>query len=59
MECPICNKQVDREEMSWTTDCHGITFRLVCNACWDKIMEEKGYDGEYYTEADENIYDDY
>lgn len=59
MECPICGKQVDREEMSWTRDCHGITFRLVCGSCYDKVMGEKGYDGEYYTEADENIYEDY
>lgn len=57
--CPICKKQVEREGMSWTNDCHGITFRLVCNSCWDSIMEEKGYDGEYYTEADECIDEDY
>lgn len=55
-ECPVCGKEVDRREMSWTTDCHGITFRLVCPECYDKLME-KGYDGEYYTEADECIWD--
>ena len=45
--------------MSWTHDCHGIPFRLVCGGCYAKIMEEKGYDGEYYTEADECIDEDY
>ena len=44
--------------MVWTYDCHGITYRLVCYKCYDRIMEEKGYDGEFYTELDENI-DDY
>jgi hypothetical protein len=57
--CPVCEKQVAREEMSWTNDCHGITFRLVCNKCWDSIMETKDYDGEYYSEQDEEIYEDY
>lgn len=57
-ECPVCNKQVPREEMTWTNDCHGITFRKVCYNCWDYIMSTKGYDGEYYTEADENIWED-
>ena len=57
--CPECQKQVIRECMSWTNDCHGITFRLVCNRCLDRIMETKGYDGEYYTEADETIEEDW
>lgn len=52
--CPICNKTVDRSDMGFTRDCHGITYRLVCWDCYDKLME-KGYDGEYYTEADECI----
>ena len=52
--CPVCEKQVEREGMEFTTDCHGITFRLVCWDCWERLMA-KGYDGEYYTEADENI----
>lgn len=38
--------------------CHGIPFRLVCDRCYQRIMS-KGYDGEYYTEADEQIEDDY
>jgi len=56
--CPVCGKEFEREDMVWTHDCHGITFRLVCYDCYNEIMEEKGYDGEYYTEYDENI-DDY
>lgn len=56
--CPVCNNEVDREDMNFTRDCHGITFRLVCCDCWTRIME-KGYDGEYYTEEDEQIEDDY
>lgn len=57
--CPECGKEVDREYMWWTYDCHGIPFRLVCFDCCDRIMESKGYDGEYYTEADETIEPDY
>lgn len=45
-------------EMDFTRDCHGITFRLVCFSCWDKLMK-KGYDGEYYSELDECIDYDY
>lgn len=56
--CPFCEKEVPREEMSFTRDCHGIPFRLVCWDCYDKLMAN-GYDGEYYTEADEQIEDDY
>lgn len=56
--CPVCNNEVDREDMDFTKDCHGITFRLVCHKCWERLMS-KGYDGEYYTEADEQIEDDY
>lgn len=58
-KCPICGREVPREDMEFTRDCHGITFRLVCWDCHDKIMDEKGYDGEYYTEADECIDEDY
>ena len=56
--CPICEKEFDRVDMVWTTDCHGITFRLVCSDCWFDVME-KGYDGEYYTELDECLDYDY
>lgn len=56
--CPTCEKEVYADEMCFTKDCHGIPFRKVCHICYMKIME-KGYDGEYYTEADEQIDEDY
>lgn len=56
--CPKCGKQVDRADMLFTRDCHGIQFRLVCFKCYEKLMS-KGFDGEYYTEADEQIEPDY
>lgn len=56
--CPICGTWHYREEMQFSIDCHGIPFRLVCMDCWQKIMDENGYDGEYYTEFDENIWED-
>lgn len=56
--CPVCDNNVDRRDMYYTKDCHGITFRLVCEKCYDKLMS-KGYDGEYYTDADEQIEEDY
>lgn len=52
--CPCCEREVERQDMSFTKDCHGITFRLVCFDCYEKLMT-KGYDGEYYSEADECI----
>ena len=54
-ECPVCERQVERKDMSFSRDCHGIPYRLLCWDCLAKIYEEKGYDGEYYTEADECI----
>ena len=59
IECPVCNGMFEREDMEFTHDCHGITFRLVCRECYERIMEEKGYDGEYYTELDECLDWDY
>lgn len=56
--CPHCGKEVYRYDMLFTYDCHGIPFRLVCIDCYQKLME-KGYDGEYYTEADECLDWDY
>ena len=40
--CPVCEHEVDREEMHFTKDCHGIPFRLVCDRCYQRIMS-KGY----------------
>ena len=57
-KCPVCGREVTRGDMNFTRDCHGITFRLVCLDCWDRLME-KGYEGEYYDELDENIEPDY
>lgn len=56
--CPICQKEYRREDMLYTLDCHGIVYRLVCHKCFVKLMG-KGYDGEYYTEVDEQIENDY
>ena len=56
--CPICRREVGRDDMKFTRDCHGITYRLVCCDCYDKLMS-KGWDGEYYDESDENISEDY
>lgn len=56
--CPCCGKDVTREEMQYTRDCHGIAFRLVCFNCYEKLMA-KGYDGQYYDEADECLDEDY
>ena len=56
--CLVCGREVPRSDMSFTTDCHGITYRLVCWDCWQDLMAE-GYDGEYYSEEDENIEEDW
>lgn len=56
--CPVCEREVDRSDMLFTRDCHGITFRLVCLDCYDELMAD-GYDGAYYTEADECLDYDY
>ena len=58
LTCPVCGRDYYRSEMDFTYDCHGIPFRLVCYECLEALMAEKGYDGEYYTSADENIWDD-
>lgn len=57
--CPVCGMTVRRYQMERTYDCHGIPFRLVCSDCHEKIMEDPGYDGEYYDEMDERIESDY
>lgn len=56
--CPACGKKVDRGDMYYTHDCHGVIFRLLCWSCYEEAMEN-GYDGEYYTELDECLDDDY
>lgn len=56
--CQHCEGEFDRESMWWTYDCQGITFRLVCYDCYEKLMEN-GYDGQYYDERDECIDEDY
>jgi len=59
VNCPRCQKEVRSRDTILTRDCHGIPYRSVCPRCFDEIMDENGYDGEPYTEADENIYWDY
>lgn len=56
--CQVCGKDYSRTDMQFTHDCHGIPFRLVCYKCYPRCMA-KGYDGQYYTEADENIDEEY
>lgn len=57
-QCASCKKIVHRNDMQFTKDCHGIPYRLVCWKCYEKLMS-KGYDGVYYTEADECLACDY
>ncbi len=58
-ECPICGKETRLLNMMMTRDCHGIPYRAVCPKCYWDVMESVGYDGEYYTEADECLDYDY
>ena len=39
-KCPVCEKEVERADMYFTRDCQGITFRLVCCSCYEKLMEK-------------------
>lgn len=57
--CTECGCIVDCADMLWTHDCHGILFRKLCVDCYNDTMESKGYDGEYYTDADECLDYDY
>ncbi len=57
--CPECGKEVERADMSFSRDCHGITMRLLCHKCLDKIYAARGYDGVYYSDADEQVDADY
>lgn len=45
--CGCCGALVERSEIRYTKDCHGITYRLVCVECYPRLMA-KGYDGKYY-----------
>lgn len=56
--CPECGKEVERTDMCWTKDCHGIPFQLVCCDCYERRMKN-GYDGEWYDEWDEQIEEDW
>ena len=56
--CANCEKEFERNDMTFTHDCQGITYRLVCQNCYFKLMA-KGYDGQYYDERDECLDDDY
>lgn len=52
--CCNCKSVVERSEMLYTKDCHGITMRLVCYPCYESVMS-KGYDGVYYEEPEDEI----
>ena len=58
-DCPRCGKESRPYKMIRTRDCHGIPFRLVCEKCYDAILNGPGYDGEYYDESDECLDYDY
>lgn len=58
--CPVCGKEIRHEDFRQTRDCHGFPYRWVCLDCFFDIMDgPDGHDGEYYTEADENLDEDY
>lgn len=51
--CPVCGKEVERNDMNFTRDCHGITFRLVCYGCWENLIEmDMMLQKKYIEEAD-------
>ena len=58
-KCPICGHLFPRKQMVFSRDCHGIPYRLLCTDCCENIYNTVGYDGQYYTELDENIEEDY
>lgn len=57
--CPECGREVRARDMERTHDCHGIPFRCICPDCYDRIMSDRGFDGEEYTGADECLDCDY
>ena len=41
IECPVCKGEFLREDMTFTRDCHGITFRLAATKrSWQKATTE-------------------
>lgn len=59
VECPACGKEVRTFDMEQTYDCQGIPYRKVCHKCKRRIEATVGYDGQYYTEADECLDEEY
>lgn len=59
VECLVCGKETRVYNLLMTHDCHGIPYRKVCPACYDRIMNDRGFDGEEYSEIDENLDYDY
>lgn len=58
-QCPVCGCGVRHMDLVPTYDCHGIRYRMVCEKCRTRIMDEIGFDGEYYDELDECIDEDW
>ena len=59
VECPVCGKETRVYNLLMTHDYHGIPYRKVCPTCYDRIMNDRGFDGEEYSEIDENLDYDY
>lgn len=59
IRCEECDGEFPKDEMTFSKDCWGIPFRMLCPNCYDDIMNSRGYDGEYYTSEDEQIEPDY
>ena len=57
--CPVCGEEFDKNEMIQTYDCYGIPYRLVCDKCYGIVMCGRDFDGELYTELDENIWEEW
>ena len=41
-QCDGCGKEFHRFDLSWSYDCQGIAFRLLCPKCLAAV-ERKGY----------------
>lgn len=52
------NREDAMQNVFYGNDGIDIAFRLVCFNCYEKLMA-KGYDGQYYDEADECLDEDY